>query len=63
MSHLGHVFSDSQVDLRPLRIKLIWVPEHRNIEGDGLVRQGTTDILRDKDTWHDHGYLQAPPQA
>ncbi|XP_044248759.1 uncharacterized protein [Drosophila takahashii] len=38
-----------------LRISLIWVPGHRNIEGnciaDELARQGTTtDILRDKDT-------------
>jgi len=38
-----------------LRINLIWVPGHRNIEGnciaDELARQGTTaDILRDKDT-------------
>jgi len=38
-----------------LRINLIWVPVHRNIEGnclaDELARQGTTaDILRVKDT-------------
>jgi len=38
-----------------LRVNLIWVPGHHNIEGnciaDELVRQGTTaDILRDKDT-------------
>jgi len=38
-----------------LRINLIWVPGHRNIEGNciavELPRQGTTaDILRDKDT-------------
>jgi len=38
-----------------LRINLIWVPGHRNIEGncisDELARQGTTaDILRDKGT-------------
>jgi len=38
-----------------LRINLIWVPGHRNIEGncivDELARQGTTaDILRGKDT-------------
>jgi len=38
-----------------LRINLIWVPGHRNIEGnciaEELARQGTTaDILRDKDT-------------
>jgi len=38
-----------------LRINLIWVPGHRNIEGnciaDKLARQGTTaDFLRDKDT-------------
>jgi len=38
-----------------LRINLIWVPGHRNIEGnciaDELARQGTTaDILLDKDT-------------
>jgi len=37
------------------QINLIWVPGHRNIEGncvaDELARQGTTaDILRDKDT-------------
>jgi len=38
-----------------LRINLIWVPGHRNIEGnciaDERARQGTTaDMLRDKDT-------------
>jgi len=38
-----------------LRINLIWVPGHRNIEGnciaDELARYGkTADILRDKDT-------------
>jgi len=38
-----------------LRINLIWVPGHRNFEGnciaDKLARQGTTaDFLRDKDT-------------
>jgi len=38
-----------------LKINLIWVPGHRNIEGnciaDELARQRTTaDILRDKDT-------------
>jgi len=38
-----------------LRITLIWVPRHHNIDGnciaDELARQGTTaDILRDKNT-------------
>jgi len=37
-----------------LRTNLIWVSGHQNIEGnciaDELARQGTTDILRDKDT-------------
>jgi len=40
-----------------LRINLIWVPGHRNIEGnciaDELARQETTAL----------GYLQAPSQA
>jgi len=37
-----------------LRISLIWVPGHRNIEGnciaDELARRDTADILGDKDT-------------
>jgi len=51
-----------------LRINLIWVPGHRNIEGnciaDELASQGTTaDILRNKDTVVANGYLRAPSQA
>jgi len=50
-----------------LRINLIWVPGHRNIEGncivDELARQGTTaEILRDKETVA-CGYLLAASQA
>jgi len=38
-----------------LRINLIWVPGHRNIEGNS--------IADDRHGGYAHGYLQAPPQA